>query len=279
MRPRSSSSVLFCCSTSPPAPRARSPGLPERLVLMRPGAIEQFSLEGIAAYATQSFSSVPPPALGPRCRRSPISSGSGAPRSRVGERRGASRFPGRSRIGRSPRGPSPHELARPRGGAVGRTARVAGRLHTIRSHGGTSFIDLEDASGHPAAAAHDPRARRGDLHPLAHRPRPGRHRRGGRGSPAVSRRGEPSLRIRSLELLAKAVSPPPEKFHGLKDPEERIRRRYLDLDVVGGRAGTIPSALLPDAGDPRILRRRGVPGGRDPDPLARRGQAPPRLPS
>lgn len=32
-----------------------------------------------------------------------------------------------------------------------------------------------------------------------------------------------------MELLAKAISPPPEKFHGLQDVEERIRRRYLDL--------------------------------------------------
>lgn len=111
---------------------------------------------------------------------------------------------------------------------VGRTARVAGRLLTTRAHGGTSFIDLEDASGtlqllltiHELGeetytrwlADLDP----GDIV-------------GAVGMPAVSRRGEPSLRIQSLELLAKAIAPPPEKFHGLQDPEERIRRRYLDL--------------------------------------------------
>ncbi|EQD72724.1 lysyl-tRNA synthetase, partial [mine drainage metagenome] len=75
---------------------------------------------------------------------------------------------------------------------VGRTARVAGRLLTIRSHGGTSFIDLEDASGtlqlllttHELGeetytrwlADLDP----GDII-------------GAVGLPAVSRRGEPSL--------------------------------------------------------------------------------------
>jgi len=37
------------------------------------------------------------------------------------------------------------------------------------------------------------------------------------------------LLVRSLTLLAKAIAPPPEKFHGLQDVEERIRRRYVDL--------------------------------------------------
>jgi lysyl-tRNA synthetase class 2 len=45
----------------------------------------------------------------------------------------------------------------------------------------------------------------------------------------VSRRGEPSLEASRLVLLAKAIAPPPEKYHGLQDPESRIRRRYLDL--------------------------------------------------
>jgi lysyl-tRNA synthetase class 2 len=32
-----------------------------------------------------------------------------------------------------------------------------------------------------------------------------------------------------LKLITKAIRPLPEKFHGLKDPEKRYRRRYLDL--------------------------------------------------
>jgi len=106
--------------------------------------------------------------------------------------------------------------------------RVAGRLRAIRVHGRTAFADLDDLAGSlqlllrvdelgetPYAAwlaDLDP----GDIV-------------GAEGVPAVSRRGEPSLLVRSLALLAKAVSPPPEKFHGLQDAEERIRRRYLDL--------------------------------------------------
>ncbi|MFZ0698710.1 MAG: hypothetical protein WAN74_00720 [Thermoplasmata archaeon] len=39
----------FLLLHEPARPEGKEPGLPERLVLMRPGAIEQFSLEGIAA--------------------------------------------------------------------------------------------------------------------------------------------------------------------------------------------------------------------------------------
>ena len=106
--------------------------------------------------------------------------------------------------------------------------RVAGRLRAVRVHGRTAFADLDDLAGsiqlflrvdELGEAAYgswladlDP----GDIV-------------GAEGAPSVSRRGEPSLLVGSLTLLAKAVSPPPEKFHGLQDAEERIRRRYLDL--------------------------------------------------
>ncbi len=43
--------------------------------------------------------------------------------------------------------------------------------------------------------------------------------------------GEPSLFVTRLTLLAKALNPPPEKWHGLSDVETRLRERYLDLIV------------------------------------------------
>jgi lysyl-tRNA synthetase class 2 len=43
--------------------------------------------------------------------------------------------------------------------------------------------------------------------------------------------GEASLFVERLELLAKALNPPPEKWHGLTDVEARLRERYLDLIV------------------------------------------------
>ncbi len=126
-----------------------------------------------------------------------------------------------------------------------RELRLAGRLRTVREHGKTAFADLEDAAGElqvllradvlgepeyaAALATFDP----GDLF-------------GVDGWPAVSRRGEPSLLARRLVLLAKAIAPPPEKFHGLKDPEARVRQRYLDLlaSPESRRRFRVRSALL-----------------------------------
>ncbi len=112
--------------------------------------------------------------------------------------------------------------------ASGPDLRVAGRIRTLRQHGRSAFVDLDDQSGalqlflrvdelgEPSysdwLADLDP----GDLV-------------GAEGSPMVTRRGEPSLLVRQLTMLAKAIAPPPEKFHGLKDAEVRLRQRYLDL--------------------------------------------------
>jgi lysyl-tRNA synthetase, class II len=112
--------------------------------------------------------------------------------------------------------------------ADGETVRVAGRLRALRVHGRTAFADVDDLAGsiqlilradvlgEEPFEAWTKDLDSGDLI-------------GAEGVPALSRRGEPSVVARRLELLAKAISPPPEKFHGLQDIEERIRRRYLDL--------------------------------------------------
>jgi len=52
---------------------------------------------------------------------------------------------------------------------------------------------------------------------------------GVKGKVFKTKKGEVSIFADSLELLTKAVRPLPEKFHGLKDPEIRYRKRYLDL--------------------------------------------------
>jgi lysyl-tRNA synthetase class 2 len=44
-----------------------------------------------------------------------------------------------------------------------------------------------------------------------------------------TRRGELSVAVDRVELLAKALRPPPDKHAGLRDPELRHRRRYLEL--------------------------------------------------
>lgn len=50
-----------------------------------------------------------------------------------------------------------------------------------------------------------------------------------KGSMFKTRTGEWTLLVHELKLVCKSTRPLPEKFHGLKDPEKRYRRRYIDL--------------------------------------------------
>ena len=43
--------------------------------------------------------------------------------------------------------------------------------------------------------------------------------------------GEPTVEAAKISVLAKALRPPPEKWHGLHDVEVRYRQRYLDLQA------------------------------------------------
>jgi lysyl-tRNA synthetase class 2 len=49
------------------------------------------------------------------------------------------------------------------------------------------------------------------------------------GYPFVTGKGELSLHVDAIKMLTKAISPLPEKFHGITDKEMRYRQRYLDL--------------------------------------------------
>jgi lysyl-tRNA synthetase class 2 len=49
------------------------------------------------------------------------------------------------------------------------------------------------------------------------------------GNITRTKRGELSILVKSLEILTKSLLPLPEKFHGLKDEEEKLRKRYLDI--------------------------------------------------
>ncbi|HET9200924.1 MAG TPA: amino acid--tRNA ligase-related protein, partial [Dehalococcoidia bacterium] len=108
-----------------------------------------------------------------------------------------------------------------------KSATVAGRISAMRTMGKLAFVDLKDAAGRiqvmlrrdqvgdeAFAALHDL-----DLGDFA----------GATGSPITSRTGEPTIDAQSYTLLAKAIQPPPEKWHGITDVEQRYRQRYLDL--------------------------------------------------
>ncbi|MEA2171439.1 MAG: lysyl-tRNA synthetase, class [Solirubrobacteraceae bacterium] len=108
------------------------------------------------------------------------------------------------------------------------TARIAGRLHARRGQGKALFLDVIDRSGQIQLLARvnvlgEEQFNRlrdhidlGDLI-------------GADGTVIKTRSGELSLSVTHITVLAKALRPPPDKFHGLSDTETRFRHRELDL--------------------------------------------------
>ena len=99
--------------------------------------------------------------------------------------------------------------------------RLAGRVMARRDMGRLVFLDLVDRSGRIQLICPAERTGELDLH-LGDVV-------GVTGSPAQSRRGEPSLQVDELEVLARIRAPLPDTFHGIEDVELRYRKRYLDL--------------------------------------------------
>lgn len=99
--------------------------------------------------------------------------------------------------------------------------RLAGRVLARRGHGKLVFLDLVDRSGRIQLLCDTSRTGQIDLD-LGDVV-------GVEGSPAKSRRGEPSVAVDEFTLLAKIRVPLPDTFHGLTHVEQRYRRRYLDL--------------------------------------------------
>ncbi|MBI4053739.1 MAG: lysine--tRNA ligase [Candidatus Doudnabacteria bacterium] len=107
--------------------------------------------------------------------------------------------------------------------------KLVGRLRAMRSHGKIIFSDLEDESGKIQVAFKAEELGQksfallelldtGDFLGVA-------------GGVFKTKTGEKTLLAKDLSLLAKSLRALPEKFHGLKDMETRLRRRYLDMVV------------------------------------------------
>mgnify|MGYP001558215694 FL=1 len=101
---------------------------------------------------------------------------------------------------------------------------VVGRIMAKREHGGSTFLDIQDASGKIqiflkkdvleekydlALAATDI----GDFLEVE-------------GKLFKTKRGEETAEVSSWKMLSKSLRPLPEKWHGLQDVEERFRKRY-----------------------------------------------------
>jgi lysyl-tRNA synthetase class 2 len=123
-----------------------------------------------------------------------------------------------------------HELAQAASLPDGTSAvAVAGRVVAQRVLGKLIFLHLSDAGGRLQLALRKDRLEaqldrfretvdRGDYI-------------GVEGSMFTTRTGEKTVDVERWTLLSKALRPLPEKFHGITDKEEILRRRYLDLIV------------------------------------------------
>ena len=111
--------------------------------------------------------------------------------------------------------------------AEGATLRAAGRIAAHRDMGKSHFLDLRDATGriqiYVQAKELGPETMETfgllDLGDFI----------GVEGSCFLTKTGEATLKVHKFEVLAKALRPLPEKWHGLTDVEARYRQRYLDL--------------------------------------------------
>ncbi|HOW27245.1 MAG TPA: lysine--tRNA ligase [Elusimicrobiota bacterium] len=106
--------------------------------------------------------------------------------------------------------------------------KIAGRLMTRRDMGKTTFAHVQDRTGRLQIymrkdeigdAVYKQFRDLVDLGDIL----------GLEGNIFKTRTGEVTLKVTSWRILSKALRPPPEKFHGMTDVEERYRRREVDL--------------------------------------------------
>ena len=130
---------------------------------------------------------------------------------------------------------------------------VAGRIRAIRNGG--MFIDLHDSTGKIQIFSDKKQLGEdqlgllklldlGDIIGIA-------------GVVRRTRRGELTVNATRIEVLAKALLPLPEKYHGLADIETRYRQRYLDLIVNEESRETLRQRALIVATLRRLLGERG----------------------
>lgn len=107
-----------------------------------------------------------------------------------------------------------------------RVVTVAGRITGMRVQGGVMFLDLKDASGKIQAVLNKKTVKDfnllkdnldlGDFAEVS-------------GTLFKTKKGEKSIKVKELTIVAKSLRPMPSEWYGLKDVEERYRKRYLDL--------------------------------------------------
>jgi len=105
---------------------------------------------------------------------------------------------------------------------------LAGRLLAMRGHGGATFLDIQDGEGKIQGLIKEDKLGEkgckffinhfdiGDFVEI-------------KGVLIKTKRGEQTIEATDYAMLAKSLLPLPEKWHGLQDVEEKLRKRYLDI--------------------------------------------------
>lgn len=114
----------------------------------------------------------------------------------------------------------------------GTAVTLAGRIIAVNKFGKSSFIRLRDRTG--TIQAYLQRDTVGEASYVLFKQLDIGDFIGVSGGLFQTRTGEWTILVKTFKLLCKATRPLPEKFHGLKDPEKRYRKRYLDLIMNSG---------------------------------------------
>jgi lysyl-tRNA synthetase class 2 len=104
---------------------------------------------------------------------------------------------------------------------------VAGRITAHRDMGKSMFIDVRDQSGRIQVYAQKNTLGDDQWNIFTHLDLADFI--GVKGTLFTTKTGEISIKLAGFTILAKALRPPPAKWHGLEDTEIRYRQRYLDL--------------------------------------------------
>lgn len=109
-------------------------------------------------------------------------------------------------------------------------AIVCGRVTAYRDHGKSIFFDVKDETGKVQVYVQQDKVGEAVFTRIRNTFDLNDHV-GVHGTFAKTRRGELTVFATGVEMLAKSMTPPPDKWHGLQDKELRSRRRHVDLNA------------------------------------------------
>ncbi len=106
---------------------------------------------------------------------------------------------------------------------------LVGRIRSLRIHGNLGFFDLEDTSGKLQMVISKKELEDENLFKIFVKNIDIGDFLECQGQAFVTHKGQNSLLVKNWRILSKTLRPIPDSWYGLKDEEERLRKRYLDI--------------------------------------------------